>query len=42
MPVTGAGGDGVVAYLATASLVGGIGLIGTLRRRSATDAGPHG
>ena len=36
MPVTGAGGDGVVAYLATASLVGGVGLVGTLRRRGAT------
>lgn len=35
MPVTGAGGDGDVAYLATASLVGGIGLLGTLRRRGA-------
>ena len=33
MPVTGAGGDGMVAYLATASLVGGVGLVGALRRR---------
>ena len=38
MPVTGAGGDGVIAYLATASLVGGIGLVGTLRRRYAIHA----
>ncbi len=35
MPATGAGGDGDVAYLATASLVGGVGLLGTLRRRGA-------
>ena len=35
MPATGAGGDGEVAYLATASLVGGVGLLGTLRRRGA-------
>jgi hypothetical protein len=33
MPTTGGTADGVVAYLATASLVGGIGLVGTLRRR---------
>ena len=33
LPRTGGGGDGGVAYLATALLVGGIGLLGTLRRR---------
>ncbi|MBP8211862.1 MAG: hypothetical protein KAY11_20025, partial [Ilumatobacteraceae bacterium] len=32
LPRTG-GGDGGAAYLATALLVGGIGLLGTLRRR---------
>jgi len=35
MPTTGGAADGLVAYLATASLVGGIGLVGTLRRRGA-------
>jgi len=33
MPTTGGAADGLVAYLATASLVGGVGLVGTLRRR---------
>ena len=33
LPRTGGGGDGGVAYLATALLVGGVGLLGTLRRR---------
>ena len=33
LPHTGGRGDGAVAYLATALLVGGIGLLGTLRRR---------
>lgn len=33
LPRTGGGGDGAVAYVATAMLVGGIGLLGTLRRR---------
>lgn len=33
LPRTGGGGDGGIAYLATALLVGGIGLLGTLRRR---------
>ena len=33
LPRTGGGGDGTVAYVATAMLVGGIGLLGTLRRR---------
>ena len=33
LPTTGRGGDGVVAQLATAFLVGGVGLLGTLRRR---------
>lgn len=36
LPTTGRGGDGVVAPLATAFLVGGIGLLGTLRRRGHT------
>ncbi len=34
LPTTGRGGDGVVAQFATAFLVGGIGLLGTLRRRN--------
>jgi hypothetical protein len=34
LPTTGRGGDGVVAQFATAFLVGGIGLLGTLRRRA--------
>ena len=34
LPKTGGGGDSGVAYFATALLVGGIGLLGTLRRRS--------
>lgn len=33
LPTTGRGGDGGVARFATAFLVGGIGLLGTLRRR---------
>jgi len=33
LPRTGGDGDGGVAYLATALLVGGVGLLGTLRRR---------
>jgi hypothetical protein len=33
LPRAGGGGDGGVAYLATALLVGGVGLLGTLRRR---------
>jgi LPXTG-motif cell wall-anchored protein len=33
LPRTGGGGDMPVAYLGTAFVVGGIGLIGTLRRR---------
>jgi len=32
LPVTGPGGRGGIAQLATAFLVGGIGLLGTLRR----------
>ena len=34
LPRTGGGGDGSVAYFATALLVAGVGLLGTLRRRS--------
>jgi hypothetical protein len=34
LPRTGGGGDGWVAQFATAFLVGGVGLLGTLRRRS--------
>jgi len=33
LPRTGGGGDGSLAYFATALLVGGVGLLGTLRRR---------
>ena len=33
LPRTGGRGDGSIGYLATAFLVGGIGLLGTLRRR---------
>ena len=33
LPRTGGGGESSVAYVATAMLVGGIGLMGTLRRR---------
>ena len=35
LPRTGGGGDSSMAYFGTALLVGGIGLLGTLRRRSA-------
>ncbi len=34
LPTTGRGGDGAIAQYATAFLVGGIGLLGTLRRRA--------
>ena len=37
LPSTGRGGDGGAARLATAFLVGGIGLLGTLRRRTRGD-----
>jgi LPXTG-motif cell wall-anchored protein len=36
LPRTGVHGDGGIAWLATAFLVGGIGLVGTLRRRDDT------